>query len=156
MPAVSPSVSWKPQFVPQGVTSRIWKKQPSLPSWVRMVNNQLGELLDRDLMFIAPDQGQWTSGERSENIAYWLRLSVEKKVTKVTGMEWWSELYLWTSFTPGHRNHSRYQAPFHDRQRFGDLLPLDRNRNSASYPSAINQMTKQTQFFRVPDLRPTS
>jgi hypothetical protein len=38
-----------------------------------MVNNQLGELLDRDVLFIAPDQGQSNSGERSENIAYCLR-----------------------------------------------------------------------------------
>ena len=33
-----------------------------------MVNNQLGELLDRDVLFIAPDQGQSNSGERSENM----------------------------------------------------------------------------------------
>ena len=33
-----------------------------------MVNNQLGELLDRDVLLIAPDQGQSNSGERSENM----------------------------------------------------------------------------------------
>ena len=35
-----------------------------------MVNDQLGELLDCDVLFVAPDQGQSNSGERSANIAY--------------------------------------------------------------------------------------
>jgi hypothetical protein len=52
-----------------------------------MVNNQLGELLDRDVLFIAPDQGQSNSGERNENIAFCLPLGVERKVMKVLGME---------------------------------------------------------------------
>ena len=50
-----------------------------------MVNNQLGELLDRDVLFIAPDQGQSNSGERSENTAYCLRLGGERKVMKAPG-----------------------------------------------------------------------
>ena len=43
-----------------------------------MVNNQLGELLDRDVPFIAPDQGQKNSGGRSENIALLAHWGVEK------------------------------------------------------------------------------
>ena len=51
-----------------------------------MVNNQLDELLDRDVLFIARDQGQSNSGERNENIAYACPLAWSK-VMKVLGME---------------------------------------------------------------------
>jgi hypothetical protein len=50
-----------------------------------MVNNQLGELLDRDVPFTAPDQGQSNSGERNENIAYCLPFCVGAKSDEGAG-----------------------------------------------------------------------
>jgi hypothetical protein len=52
-----------------------------------MVNNQLGELLNRDVLFVAPDQGQSNSSERSENMHIAVPFGVERKVMKVLGME---------------------------------------------------------------------
>jgi len=70
----------KPKFVPQCVAMPALEEathfMPRAECGWLTIN---GELLDRDVLFIAPDQGRSNLGERSENIAYCSPLGVERK-----------------------------------------------------------------------------
>jgi hypothetical protein len=52
-----------------------------------MVNNQLGELLDRDVLFIVPDQGQSIQASEMKILHIACPFVLERKVMKVLGME---------------------------------------------------------------------